>query len=116
MRSRKLVLLLPAVLCLCWGCVSWQTPVKPPAGILFTNYRAPLTSEVSDVPVVTKRGEGTVTYIQDVILTGGGIAWDDAAIQDAARRGNLTTVHYADYEVVSILGIFGTFKVIAYGD
>jgi hypothetical protein len=113
-----LAIAMAAAVCLCCGCfnLSFGTPVQPPGGIIYTKYRAPLTTEVSNVPVVTQHGEATVGYIQDVILTGGSISWDDAAIKEAAQRGGLTTVHYADYEVTSILGIFGTFKVIPYGE
>lgn len=116
MRTRILLALLGAAFGLCTGCFRWETPVQPPNGLIFTKYRAPLMQDVTDVTVATKSGESTVTYVQDVLFTGGGIAWDDAAIQQAAERGGLTKVHYADYEVMSILGIFGTFKVIAYGE
>ncbi|MHC4789028.1 MAG: TRL domain-containing protein [Planctomycetota bacterium] len=37
-------------------------------------------------------------------------------MEHAARNGGLTKVHYADYEILEILGIFGQFTVRAYGE
>jgi hypothetical protein len=98
------------------GCVYYETPVVPPQGFLATSISAPLTPEIADVPVSDRRGSASTLFIRDIFFTGGGIALEDASIQAAARNGNLSKVHYADYELLTVLGVFGEFTVHAYGE
>jgi hypothetical protein len=98
------------------GCVQFQAPVQPPQGLIFTRIRAPLTVDFDATPVGTKRGESGVIWARDLLFTGQTVAWDGAAIEEAARDGGITTVRHADYEAMIVLGVFGRFKVIAYGD
>ena len=97
------------------GCISMRAPVQPPVGLLFTSYKAPLSVNYDETPVCEKRGEASTLCVRDVIFTGLTLAWGKAGLDDAARAGGLTTVEYADYEYLSILGVFGQFKVIAHG-
>jgi hypothetical protein len=107
--------LLPAVLILALtgGCAIWRAPVVPPPGLLFTQYRAPLTPQVTGVPVAQKVGTHTCRYFAYSLLS---FAWDDAAIAAAAKEGGLSKVYYADYDVLNILGIYTQFTVHAYGE
>jgi len=105
-----------AVLLAFGGCTHWQAPVRPPVGLLFTRYRAPLTADVTGVPAAGREGTASTLFVQDIILTGQGLAWDDASIATAAREGGLTKVYYADYEVLAVLGVFGEFTVRVYGE
>ena len=98
------------------GCVQFTAPVQPPLGFLFTRIRAPLTVDFGETPVGTKRGESGTTWARDILFTGQTLGWGDASIEEAARDGDITTVRYADYEILIVLGIFARFKVIAYGD
>lgn len=97
------------------GCISMRAPVQPQAGLLFTSYKAPLSVNYDATPVCEKRGEAETLCVRDPIFTGLTVAWDKAGLDDAARAGGLTTVEYADYEYLSVFGVFGKFKVIAYG-
>ena len=110
--TRRLLPALLAVL-LTTGCVQWQAPVVPPPGLLFTQYRAPLTPEVSGVPVTTKVGIHNSRFFG---LSQYSFAWDDASIAAAAKQGGLSKVYYADYEVLNVLGIYAEFTVRAYGE
>ena len=108
----RLLFVLLAVL-LATGCVSWRAPVVPPAGLLFTQYRAPLTPEVSGVPVAKKVGTHSTRYVGYFLYS---FAWDDASIDAAAKEGGLSKVYYADYEVLNVLGVYAEFTVRAYGE
>jgi len=46
----------------------------------------------------------------------GPFAWRDASIEAAAAEGGISTVHYADYDWLQVLTVFGQFTVIAHGD
>lgn len=98
------------------GCVPFTTPVQPSQGAIFTRIRAPLTVDFDETPVGTKRGESSVIWVQEPLATRLSVAWQGAAIEEAARDGGITTVRYADYEALIVLGVFARFKVIAYGD
>ena len=98
------------------GCVQFTAPVQPPLGFLFTRIRAPLTVDFDETPVGTKRGESRVIWARDILFTLQTVAWEGAAIEEAARDGGITTVRHADYEALIVLGVFGWFKVTAYGD
>jgi hypothetical protein len=42
--------------------------------------------------------------------------WDSNAVGDAAKAGGLRTIHYADLETFSILGIWNQYFVHVYGE
>jgi hypothetical protein len=98
------------------GSILWEAPVAPPRGLLFTDVRGPLTPDPLGTRVSEKSGEASTLYVRDILITGQDIAWDDCSIEKAARSGGLTKVHYADYEALAVLGVFGKFTVRAYGE
>ena len=100
------------------GCaaVQYKTPVKPPLGILFSEYAAPLTVNFNETPALKKVSTSCTSQIFDPFFTQMSIAWDDAAIGQIAKEGGLNEVAYADYEFKSILGVFNTFTVNVYGN
>jgi hypothetical protein len=97
------------------GCAAYQAPVRPPQGLLFTTITAPLSTNFKSTPVCTKRGVAETTYLRDPLFTGLSFAWGEAGVKEAAMNGGLTAVEYADYEYMLAFGIFGKFRVIAYG-
>jgi hypothetical protein len=118
-----------ALLLLAWSvtaCSTLRVPVVPPlAGPvilgrptsgLFVNVRAPLVFEFDETRVATKHGESHVTFVQDPLLTGLNVAWGDASVELAAEEAGISTVHYADYEFLSVLGIFVRFTTHVYGE
>lgn len=103
----------------CAGLTPYQAPVKPPQAMLFVDVKAPLTAEFNNTrvgPDLKKVSRRHTTFFRDIIFTGGTIAWDEAAIAEIAREGGLTEVAYADYELMNILGIYGTFTINVYGN
>jgi len=103
----------------CAGLTAYSAPVKPPQGMLFVDVKAPLTAEFNATPVganLKKVSKTQTGFFRDFIFTGGGFAWDDVAIAEIARRGGIQEVAYADYELMNILSIYGTFTINVYGN
>jgi hypothetical protein len=114
MHARKCILpAIAAALLLCGGCVRWRAPVIPPSGLLFTHYRAPLTADNAPFEVGGKTGESSSYYFSLYNLS---FAWDDVSIERAAADGGITRVTYADYEVLTVLGVFGELTIRAHGE
>lgn len=113
MRATRCLLLMLLPLLLTTGCATWRAPVVPPGGLLFTQYRAPLTPQVSGVPVSEKMGEHSTYYFAYFLNS---FAWDDASIEAAAEEGGLSKVYYADYELLNVMGIYARLTVRAYGE
>jgi hypothetical protein len=80
-----------------------------PAGCLYTGAKAGIATASGDVNY-TKIG----TAESHSVLTL--VAWGDSSIQTAAKNGNITKIKYVDYEVQNILGIYGTYKTVVYGE
>ena len=100
----------------CGNAFLWRTPVKPPVGVLFTQYSAPMTTEPGGVPATGKVGTASTFYVRDPLITGFDVAWEDASIEAAAEEGGISQVYYADYEVLQVLGVFGEFRTRVYGE
>lgn len=114
--KRFMIVILVALLTLSSaGCVGIVAPVQPPKGFLCTVYKAPLTVSYKETPVCKKTGKASTFFFWDVILTGMSFGWGEAGIEDAAREGGLQTVEYVDYELVTVLMVFGKFTIIAHG-
>lgn len=108
--------ILLAVAALCGGCFGWAAPVRPPVGFLFTHYSAPLTANATDFKVEGIKGSSHTFALREPFVTGQGVAWAQAAVEEAARQGGLKKVYYADYEVLNVLSIYGRFTVRVYGE
>ena len=101
------------VMLLLQGCVSApKAPFVPSRGVIYTNIKAPLTTELDDSKVVRTFGEATTTHVAYYILS---FAIGDASLQRAIKDGMLKNAAYADYEWFSILGIYGKLTINAYG-
>lgn len=94
-------------------------PVVPPPGLLFTQYKAPMDVEFSKEGAGTpmtglRSGTSETSYIQlwYRVLSFG---WGDASIEEASRQGGISEVSYADYEVLSVLGLYVNTKVTVHG-
>ncbi|MHC4514686.1 MAG: TRL-like family protein [Planctomycetota bacterium] len=91
-------------------------PVAPPAGWLYSAYKAPLMTNMEETSAsATKTGKATTMFIR-IIYAGLDFAFDDASLEAAARNGGITKIHYADYEVTTVLGLFGKFTTIVHGE
>lgn len=78
-----------------------------PRGILYTNTRGP-------VSVSEAEGNSAVGRATTPILLG--IATGNASVQAAMANGGITRVHHVDYEATLVLGLFGSYTVVVYGE
>jgi len=92
------------------GCAWYQTPVKPPLGLIYAQFKAPMSSELNGVKMGSKSGTAESTSIL------GWIALGDCSITAAAKNGNIQTINYADYEYMNVLGVYQSFKTTVYGE
>jgi len=100
------------------ACGFYQAPIKPPPGLLFSTYKAPLTTHYADTPTsgdVAKVSFTKTFYLHDIILTGMDFAWDDVSIAELAKEKGLNEVYYADYEFLWIAFVFAQFQINVYG-
>ena len=97
-----------------------KAPVVPPSGAIFTLYKAPLDVDFSDdngTPTEVRgleMGDARAHYIY-IPQVGIDFAWGDASIEAASLDGGLSTVEYADYELLSVLGIYVSTTIEAHG-
>jgi hypothetical protein len=86
-------------------------PVVPPQGLIYSQTKAPISTDFSNTPVGTKKGEASASSILGLIATG------DCGIQAAALAGGIKTISHADYQFSSILfGIYTKTTVTVYGE
>ena len=80
-----------------------------PVGSAYTNIKLPVasTSNMSSSPKV---GTSECKSFLGLVAIG------DASIEKAMENGGIKKIHYVDWEAKNILGIYGTYKVIVYGD
>ncbi len=106
-----------AVMVFSSGCLSYRAPVKPPLGAIYTEIKAPLTVNFHNTPVGAPNKKYSQKYTRYLNIFGYvSVAWDEAAIGEIAREGGITEIAYADYQVKSILGIYGEFQINVYGN
>lgn len=103
---------------LCQACaVGLVAPVRPPGGALFTWVSAPLDTNFSQTPTGSKVGTSETRYLY---IPNGylplSFAWGDASVAEAAAAAGITTIHYADYEYLNVLGVYNQVTVRVSGD
>lgn len=91
------------------GC-AYTAPVIPGIGTLYSDTRAPLDNDFAATRVGSKVGRASVTSILGLFSFG------DASAATAARNGNISTIHHADYEWFSVLGIYTSFTTVVQGE
>ena len=92
--------------------------MRPPGGGIFTRVAAPVDTNFSETPLGSRVGTSMAHYLY-VPLSAYiplSFAWGDASVKEAAADGQITTVHYVDYEVLSILGVYVQLTVKVSGD
>lgn len=62
--------------------------------------------DLDSTSIGQKSGEASTEYIFDPILTGMSGSWGDCSLEAAAREGQLNKVGTADYEFMSVLGVY----------
>ena len=116
MRSPSLIVV-AVVVAATSGCVMFNAPVVPPTGVIYTKWKAPLTTDFKNTKRDGKVGRAETHHIMlwpiSSMLS---LTWDDASIEKAAANGGISQVAYADYEWTQVLGIYANLAVIAHGE
>jgi hypothetical protein len=108
MRRLPGALMLASVLAVSVGCYS--APVMPPVGGLYSDIKAPLTTEFTGQGAPTKSGEAASMSVLGLF------SWGDCSLASAAAAGNLSTIDYCDYAYQNVvLGVYQRFTVVAHG-
>ena len=101
----------------CAGRVAGAAYAQPPIGFVYGNHRAPLETDFEATLKGSKHGSAKTRYIHDPFFTGLPIAaWGDASVALAADSAGISRVHYADYEVLNVLGIYREFTIHVSGE
>ena len=114
--NKLTVALLGLGLVIITGCASPRVEFAPAPGFLYANYKAPLLINYEETPVEDQKGSASANYFHDVILTGLNFSWNDCSVKKASENSQITKVGTADYEFLSILGIYAKTSVHVYGD
>jgi len=96
---------LAAATALLSGCVTTHSPT---VGILFTETAGPVAAGPGGGGM--KVGEAKATSILALIAMG------DASISAAMKAGGISKVHHVDFKSKNILGIYGEFTTVVYGE
>ena len=89
------------------SCSSVYSPAG--AGLLYTDVVSP-AHIVDNARLGTKVGRSSATSVLGLVATG------DAGVNEAAKQGGITKISHVDVQQKSILGLFGTYEVIVYGE
>lgn len=109
---KKVALLSLLIMTSLCGCTAIDAPFKPSTGIIFTSYKAPLTTNFENTKYLKNSGRASNTFIGYSIFT---ISFGDSGLKKVMNDGYLDSVEYADYEFTQVLGIFSRTTVTAYG-
>jgi len=96
-----------------------KVPVAPPPGFIFSSYKAPLMTDMEQTPASTMKTGKATTQFMWILYPTISFAYDDASIEQAAKNGGITKIHYADYEVTQVnvlLFAYTKFTTIVYGE
>ena len=102
-KIRLLLVFIPVFALVATGCATYY-----PAGGLYTGCKAGVAA--GDGTSYSKVGTAESVSVLGLVAVG------DASIKTAAANAGITTIKYVDYEVENILGIYGKYKTIVYGD
>ena len=80
-----------------------------PIGTIYTGAKLPMIA-TSNSSVSSKTGEAQCISVLSIVAVG------DCSIEAAKKSGGITKVNNVDWEVMNILGIYGTYKVIVSGE
>ncbi len=91
------------------GC--YATPVRPPIGWVYSDFRAPLSADNQGVEYdTTLHGEAEVQTFLGYVSIG------DSSLKTAMENGGIQNLSFADYEYFNILGLYQRFIIHAYGN
>jgi len=117
MRNARHVIVCVVGAFLLRGCVAYRAPVKPPQGILWTEFRAPLMfpkagTTVADLDGCKRHTKHICLPVFRPSLSG---TWQGMALAAAVEEAGFDEVLYADYRLMSVLGVYAELELNLYG-
>ena len=110
--SKKFAVIL-SILFLSTGCVGIDAPFKPPLGLIYTNVKAPLKTDLRGTNFNTNNGQAQTVTFQYGIWS---FSVGDSSAKAAMMNAYIDQADYADYEYVNVLfGLYESVTVITYG-
>ena len=91
-------------------------------GLVYRHFTKPLSTSFSNTPVYRVDADPDSVAVRHVVIPVGGLGTsvdflkDQTALVDLARKHGLKEVYYADLEEFSIMGVWTTYAVHAYGE
>jgi hypothetical protein len=103
-------MIIPLVLFFLSGCAT-----SYPTGVLYTEFKNAGSIGVGSTTTrgaitYSKVGKATCTSVLSLVATG------DASIETAAKNGGIKNIKFIDHQAKNILGIYGEYTTIVYGD
>lgn len=102
------------ILILLSGCSTLDSSFMPPKGFLYTNIKAPLTTDFNEgIKNYNNAGKADIITVQYYFL---GASIGDDSIKKAMRDGYIERAQYAEYEYVSsFFNIYQRTTLLIYG-
>ena len=92
-----------------WAVVVTGCATAFPAGAAYMKLKFPIAA-TSNGAASQKVGVAKCTSYLGMVTMG------DVSLKTAMKNGGITKIHYVDWEVESIAGIIGKYKVLVYGE
>lgn len=98
-----------------WACVAVAvqgcaiSPVIPPTGVIYSQYRAPIDVDYSDTAVSDRVGSSAAHCVLGLV------SWGDASAYAAARNGGLSTIEDAEYDYLNVLFVYQRYTLVVRG-
>jgi hypothetical protein len=81
-------------------------------GLIYTHVTVPLDVNLDETPVYTEKGRDSRNTFQYYVR----FDWGSDGLGDVAKEQGLTRIHYADREILSVLGIWRQSFAHVYGE
>jgi len=91
------------------SCAMLSAPVIPPPAAIQV-YKAPLDIDNDETLPGTLHGKSSTKNVLGLV------SWGDASIRAAVENGGISTIRSADYEFLTVLGIYSQYTTIVHGD
>lgn len=96
------------------GCAGIDVPFQPPTGMLFTNIKAPLKTNLKNTSFNINHGESRTIAFQYGIWS---FSAGDSSAKAAMMNAFINQADYADYEYMNILfGLYECVNITVYGE
>ena len=124
MKTRMIPILAVAALLLTTGCSVMDGShmgVVPPQGLIFSSYSAPMAPMPDETGLLGTRTPGMKVGLASAKCFTWpwpqlSFGWGDCSLDTAAKEADITEIQYADYHMLSVLGIWQCATARAYGN